>query len=233
MADNQPIIRFENVSKTYPGEVTVLQGVNLVIYPGEFLSLVGPSGAGKSTLLKLIYAEEIPTEGEVYFNERPVTQINRKHLPYYRRNIGTVFQDFKLLPQKTAFENVAYALEVDGRSEEEINAEVPEILDIVGLGSKMDKFPHQLSGGEQQRVSLARALIHRPKVIIADEPTGNLDPTSSSDIIRLLLEINSFGTTIILATHNKSIVDKLGKRVIMVNEHHIAHDQSKGKYMLQ
>ncbi|MBP9728143.1 MAG: cell division ATP-binding protein FtsE [Candidatus Moranbacteria bacterium] len=227
------MIRFENVSKTYPGEVTVLQGVNLVIYPGEFLSLVGPSGAGKSTLLKLIYAEEIPTEGEVYFNERPVTQINRKHLPYYRRNIGTVFQDFKLLPQKTAFENVAYALEVDGRSEEEINAEVPEILDIVGLGSKMDKFPHQLSGGEQQRVSLARALIHRPKVIIADEPTGNLDPTSSSDIIRLLLEINSFGTTIILATHNKSIVDKLGKRVIMVNEHHIAHDQSKGKYMLQ
>lgn len=233
MAENQPIIRFENVSKTYPGEVTVLKGVNLTIYPGEFLSLVGPSGAGKSTLLKLIYAEEIPTEGEIYFNERPVTQINRKHLPYYRRNIGTVFQDFKLLPQKTAFENVAYALEVDGRSEEEINAEVPEILDIVGLGSKMDKFPHQLSGGEQQRVSLARALIHRPKVIIADEPTGNLDPTSSSDIIRLLLEINSFGTTIILATHNKSIVDKLGKRVIMVNEHHIAHDQSKGKYMLQ
>lgn len=233
MAENQPIIRFENVSKTYPGEVTVLKGVNLTIYPGEFLSLVGPSGAGKSTLLKLIYAEEIPTEGEIYFNERPVTQINRKHLPYYRRNIGTVFQDFKLLPQKTAFENVAYALEVDGRSEDEINAEVPEILDIVGLGSKMDKFPHQLSGGEQQRVSLARALIHRPKVIIADEPTGNLDPTSSNDIIRLLLEINSFGTTIILATHNKSIVDKLGKRVIMVNEHHIAHDQSKGKYMLQ
>ncbi len=233
MDEHQPIIRFENVSKTYPGEVNVLKGVNLTIFPGEFLSLVGPSGAGKSTLLKLIYAEEIPTEGEVYFNERPVTQINRKHLPYYRRNIGTVFQDFKLLPQKTAFENVAYALEVDGRSEEEINAEVPEILDIVGLGNKMDKFPHQLSGGEQQRVSLARALIHRPKVIIADEPTGNLDPTSSNDIIRLLLEINSFGTTIILATHNKSIVDKLGKRVIMVNEHHIAHDQSKGKYMLQ
>lgn len=233
MADKQPIIRFENIAKTYPGEVTVLKGVNLTIYPGEFLSLVGPSGAGKSTLLKLIYAEEVPTEGEVYFNERPVTQINRKHLPYYRRNIGTVFQDFKLLPQKTAFENVAYALEVDGRSEEEINAEVPEILDIVGLGSKMDKFPHQLSGGEQQRVSLARALIHRPKVIIADEPTGNLDPTSSNDIIRLLLEINSFGTTIILATHNKSIVDKLGKRVIMVNEQHIARDQSKGKYMLQ
>lgn len=229
----QPIIRFENITKTYLGDTAVLQGVNLVIYPGEFLSIVGASGVGKSTLLKLIYAEETPTEGEIYFNERPVSKINRKHLPYYRRNIGTVFQDFKLLPQKTAFENVAYALEVDGKSEEEINDEVPEILDIVGLGSKMGKFPHQLSGGEQQRVSLARALIHRPKVIIADEPTGNLDPVSSNEIVRLLLEINSFGTTIILATHNKGIVDKLGKRVIMMDSGHIAHDESKGKYMLQ
>jgi len=144
-----------------------------------------------------------------------------------------VFQDFKLLPQKTAFENVAYALEVDGRSSEEINAEVPEILDIVGLGSKMNKFPHQLSGGEQQRVSLARALVHRPKVIIADEPTGNLDPVSSSEIIRLLLEINSFGTTVILATHNKGIVDKLGKRVVILSGGRISQDQSRGKYMLQ
>ncbi len=233
MADRQPIIRFENVTKTYLGDIPVLEGVNLVIYPGEFLSLVGASGAGKSTLLKLIYAEEIPTAGEVYFNERSITQINRKHLPFFRRNIGTVFQDFKLLPNKTAFENVAYALEVDGRNQVEIDAEVPEILDIVGLGSKMDKFPHQLSGGEQQRVSLARALIHRPKVIIADEPTGNLDPVSSSEIIRLLLEINSFGTTIILATHNKGIVDKLGKRVVIVHNGHISHDESRGKYMLQ
>lgn len=233
MPDLKPIIRFENVTKTYQNDISVLKNINLVIYPGEFLSLVGASGVGKSTLLKLIYAEEIPTEGEVYFNERPVTQINRKHLPYYRRNIGTVFQDFKLLPNKTAFENVAYALEVDGRSQEEIDAEVPEILEIVGLGTKMNKFPHQLSGGEQQRVSLARALIHRPKVIIADEPTGNLDPVSSNEIIRLLLEINSFGTTIILATHNKGIVDKLGKRVINISNEHIAHDESKGKYMLQ
>lgn len=227
------IIRFENVSKTYQGDITVLQNINLVIYPGEFVSLVGASGVGKSTLLKLIYAEEVPTEGEVYFNERPITQINRKHLPYYRRNIGTVFQDFKLLPQKTAFENVAYALEVDGCSQEEIDAQVPEILDIVGLASKMEKFPHQLSGGEQQRVSLARALIHRPKVIIADEPTGNLDPVSSNEIIQLLLEINSFGTTVILATHNKGVVDNLGKRVIILKDGRIAHDESKGKYMLQ
>jgi len=227
------MIRFENVSKTYQGDITVLQNINLVIYPGEFISLVGASGVGKSTLLKLIYAEEIPTEGEVYFNERPITQINRKHLPYYRRNIGTVFQDFKLLPQKTAFENVAYALEVDGCSQEEIDAQVPEILDIVGLASKMEKFPHQLSGGEQQRVSLARALIHRPKVIIADEPTGNLDPVSSNEIIQLLLEINSFGTTVILATHNKGVVDNLGKRVIILKDGRIVHDESKGKYMLQ
>lgn len=227
------MIRFENVSKTYQGDITVLQNINLVIYPGEFISLVGASGVGKSTLLKLIYAEEVPTEGEVYFNERPITQINRKHLPYYRRNIGTVFQDFKLLPQKTAFENVAYALEVDGCSQEEIDAQVPEILDIVGLASKMEKFPHQLSGGEQQRVSLARALIHRPKVIIADEPTGNLDPVSSNEIIQLLLEINSFGTTVILATHNKGVVDNLGKRVIILKDGRIVHDESKGKYMLQ
>jgi cell division transport system ATP-binding protein len=231
--ERKPIIRFDNVSKVYQGDVSVLRNINLVIYPGEFISLVGSSGVGKSTLLKLIYAEEEPTEGEVYFNERPLGQINRKHLPYYRRNIGTVFQDFKLLPQKTAFENVAYALEVDGASAEEINAQVPEILDIVGLGGKMDKFPHQLSGGEQQRVSLARALIHRPKVIIADEPTGNLDPVSSNEIIQLLLEINSFGTTVILATHNKGVVDNLGKRVIILKDGQIAHDQSKGKYMLQ
>ena len=233
MPDKNPIIRFENVSKVYPPNIHVIDNINLAIYPGEFLSIVGASGAGKSTILKLIYAEEIPSEGEVYFNERPVNQINRKHLPFYRRNIGTVFQDFKLLPQKTAFENVAYALEVDGRSTAEINDEVPEILEIVGLGDKMHKFPHQLSGGEQQRVSLARALIHRPKVIIADEPTGNLDPLSSNEIIRLLLEINSFGTTVLLATHNKGIVDKLGKRVIIVSDGRISNDQVKGKYMVQ
>lgn len=232
MPEAEPIIRFESVTKTFPPDHAVLEDVNLIIQPGEFLSIVGSSGAGKSTLLKLIYAEEEPTSGEIYFNGRPLSHINRKHLPFFRRNIGTVFQDFKLLPQKTAFENVAYALEVDGKSTEEINQEVPEILEIVGLGEKMNKFPRQLSGGEQQRVSLARALVHRPKVIIADEPTGNLDPVSSSDLIQLLLEINSFGTTVLIATHNKGIVDKIGKRVIVLSEHRIAHDQSKGKYVL-
>lgn len=228
----QPIIRFENVAKIFPGDVVVLEGVNLSVQPGEFISIVGASGAGKSTLLKLIYAEEEPTEGEIYFNERPLSHISRKHLPFFRRNIGTVFQDFKLLPERTAFENVAYALEVDGRSTEDINLEVPEILEIVGLGTKMHQFPRQLSGGEQQRVSLARALIHRPKVIIADEPTGNLDPVSANEIIQLLLEINSFGTTVLLATHNKGIVDKLDKRVILINKGRISHDQDKGKYIL-
>lgn len=231
MSESRPIIRFENVSKTFDPDVSILKDINLVIQPGEFLSIVGASGAGKSTLLKLIYAEEIPTAGEVYFNERPISEINRKHLPFFRRNIGTVFQDFKLLPQRTAFENVAYALEVDGRSTAEINAEVPEILEIVGLGKKMHQLPRELSGGEQQRVSLARALIHRPKVIIADEPTGNLDPVSTREIIQLLLEIHSFGTTVLLATHNQGIVDKIGKRVIAIENGHISRDQSRGKYL--
>ena len=232
MSDIQPIIRFENVTKIFAPDNAVLEDINLIIQPGEFLSIVGSSGAGKSTLLKMIYAEEDPSTGEVYFNGRPLSQIKRKHLPFFRRNIGTVFQDFKLLPQRTAFENVAYALEVDGKSTAEINQEVPEILEIVGLGSKMHKFPKQLSGGEQQRVSLARALIHRPKVIIADEPTGNLDPVSTNEIIQLLLEINSFGTTILLATHNKSVVDKINKRVVVLNNNRIVHDQDNGKYIL-
>jgi cell division transport system ATP-binding protein len=232
MAVTPPIIRFENVAKVFPGDITVLDNVNISFQAGEFISIVGASGAGKSTLLKLIYAEEVPTQGEVYFNERPLGKISRKHLPFFRRGIGTVFQDYKLLPQRTAFENVAYALEVDGKSTAEINEEVPEILEIVGLGDKMHKFPKQLSGGEQQRVSLARALIHRPKVIIADEPTGNLDPVSANEIIQLLLEINSFGTTVLLATHNKGIVDKIGKRVVLIDKGRIIHDQNKGKYIL-
>lgn len=233
MATTETIIRFENVSKIFPGDAVVLADVNIAFQAGEFVSIVGASGAGKSTLLKLIYAEEVPTNGEIYFNERPVGKINRKHLPFFRRNIGTVFQDFKLLPQKTAFENVAYALEVDGRSTAEINEEVPEILTIVGLGAKMHHFPKQLSGGEQQRVSLARALIHRPKVIIADEPTGNLDPISSDEIIHLLLEINSLGTTVLLATHNRNIVDKIGKRVVLIDNGRIIQDHDKSKYILK
>ena len=226
------MIRFENVSKVYPDNITVLQDIDLTIEPGEFVSLVGKSGAGKSTLLKLIYAEEEPTSGEIYFDERPLSAIKRKHLPFLRRNIGNVFQDFKLFSQKTVFENVAYALEVYGKTNEEIQDEVPQILDIVGLGDKMHKYPKQLSGGEQQRVSMARALIREPKIIIADEPTGNLDPIATKDIINLLLEINRLGTTVILATHNKSIVDKLGRRVITLDNGVVTRDEQVGKYVL-
>jgi cell division transport system ATP-binding protein len=227
-----PHIFFDHVYKEYPPHDPVLENVSLSIMPGEFVCLVGPSGAGKSTFLKLIYAEEAPTSGEIFFNGRDINLIPRKHLPFYRRNIGTVFQDFKLLPHKTAYENVAYALEVSGYHTDEIKEQVPEIMDIVDLAHKMDKFPHQLSGGEQQRVSLARALVHRPSVIIADEPTGNLDPRSTDEIIRLLLEINSFGTTVILATHNQHIVDALGKRVIVIANGGVASDEAHGKYIV-
>lgn len=226
------MIRLDNVSKIYPGDFVAVENANLLIEKGEFVSIVGQSGAGKSTLLKLIYAEEQPTQGRVYFNNRPIDTIKKKFLPYYRRNIGTIYQDFKLLPQRTIFENVAYALEVAGESNHEINEKVPSILDIVGLSDKMEKYPAQLSGGEQQKVSIARALVHRPLVIIADEPTGNLDPITSWDIIQLLLKINELGTTILLATHNKSIVDKLGKRVIAMDKGRIVRDHKKGKYSI-
>jgi len=227
-----PIILFDKVSKVFLGDDPAIDSISFRIMPGEFISLVGASGAGKSTLLKLIYAEEEPTSGRVFFSGRDIGAINRKHLPYYRRNIGTIFQDFKLLPQKTVFENVAYALEVYGRSTEEIREEVPEILEIVGLEGKAKKFPKQLSGGEQQRVAIARALILRPDIIIADEPTGNLDPGSAEEIIDLLLEVNGLGTTVILATHNKGLVDKMDRRVIVLADGHIASDELRGKYIL-
>jgi len=231
--EGQPIVVFENVTKDYPGGVNALHDVSFRVFSGEFISLVGSSGAGKSTLLKLIYAEEIPTAGTIYFKGRPIKDINRKHLPFFRRNIGTIFQDYKLLPQKTAFENIAYALEVDGRSAKEIREEVGELLEIVGLGGKGEKFPRELSGGEQQRVAIARALIHHPQIICADEPTGNLDPVSTKEITDLLLEINSYGTTVIVATHKKEVVDQLGKRVISLIDGRLRHDEAKGKYNIK
>lgn len=226
------MIRFENVTKRYKDDFVALDGINLEIGEGEFISIVGQSGAGKSTLLKLIYAEETPTEGTVYFKERPLDSISRRKIPYHRRNIGTVFQDYKLLPKKTAFENVAYALEVSGAPREEILEDVPQLLDIVGLGEKMNKFPKELSGGEQQRVAMARALIHKPMVIVADEPTGNLDPVSSLEILQLLLKINKLGTTILLASHDKEIINKAGKRVIVLEKGKIICDDEKGKYKI-
>ncbi len=226
------MLKFENVSKIYPGNFMALEDVNLTIEQGEFLSVVGHSGSGKSTLLKLIYAEERATSGHVYFNEKPLDSIKIKHLPYYRRNIGTVFQDFKLLPQKTAYENVAYALEVGDELIEEIDERVPEILDIVGMLDKAGKFPRQLSGGEQQKICLARALVRRPLMIIADEPTGNLDPVATWEIIQLLLKINSMGTTVVLATHNKDIVDKLNRRVLALENGKLIRDIKKGRYAI-
>ncbi|QQS20650.1 MAG: cell division ATP-binding protein FtsE [Candidatus Moraniibacteriota bacterium] len=226
------MIRFENVTKVYPGNISVLRDVNLRIEPGEFVSFVGPSGAGKSTLLKLIYAEEVPTSGEVFFGDRAISSIKRRLLPYYRRNFGTVFQDFKLLSQRTVFENIAYALEIAGKTTAEIHEEVPQILDIVGLAEKSNTYPRQLSGGEQQRVSLARALIHRPSVLIADEPAGNLDPLSAQEIFRLLTEINNMGTTVLVATHNKSIVDGLKRRVVTIGNGTVVRDEREGKYVV-
>lgn len=226
------MIKFENVTKKYKDDFVALDNINFEIEEGEFVSIVGASGAGKSTLLKLIYAEEMPTEGAVYFKGQPLGDISRRKLPYHRRNIGTVFQDFKLLPKKTVFENVAYALEACGAPKEEIEEDVPQILDIVGLKDKMGKFPRELSGGEQQRVALARALIHKPLVIVADEPTGNLDPASSLEIVELLLKINTLNTTIILASHDKEIVNKAARRVIVLEKGKIICDDAKGKYKI-
>ena len=226
------LISFDNVTKTYKDSSVALQGINLDIADGEFISIVGPSGAGKSTLMKLIYAEEMPTEGEVLFNGRSISRISRRKLPLHRRNIGTVFQDSKLLHRKTVFENVAYALEVLGVPTEEIEEDVPQILEIVGMGHMMEKFPEQLSGGEKQKVAMARALIHKPIVIVADEPTGNLDPVSSLEIVDLLLKINELGTTVVLASHDKDIVNKAQKRVLVMDQGKIINDYSKGKYKL-
>jgi cell division transport system ATP-binding protein len=226
------MIKFDKVTKIYKGDFTALEDINLEIHPGEFVSIVGKSGAGKSTLLKLIYAEEIPTSGNVFFDEKPIDGIKRRLIHEHRKKIGTVFQDFKLLPKKTAFENVAYALEVSGVPREEILEDVPQILDIVGLGNKMEKFPYQLSGGEQQRVAFARALIHKPKIIIADEPTGNLDPISSWEIVQLMMKINEIGTTVLLASHDKYVVDKINKRVVIMENGKIVGDCPSGKYKL-
>ncbi len=227
------LIGFEGVMKTYKkDDPPALEGITLEICAGEFVSIVGPSGAGKSTLLKMIYAEEAPTEGRVCFNKQPLSEISRRQFPLHRRNIGTVFQDSKLLPRKTVYENVAYALEVTGVTDEEIREDVPQILEIVGLSGKAEKFPAQLSGGEQQKVAIARALIHRPVVIVADEPAVNLDPVSSLEIVDLLLKVNEMGTTVVMASHNKDIVNKAQRRVIRMDQGRIIEDSPKSKYKI-
>ena len=226
------MIAYKNVSKIYPGNTPALENVNFHIKSGEFVSVVGHSGAGKSTLMKLLYAEERPTVGDIIFSKKSIVNLRDSELPRHRREIGTVFQDFKLLPKKTLFENIAFAMEVAGKSDDEIYQDVPQILDIVGLSGKEEKYPNEVSGGEQQRAALARALVNKPKVLIADEPTGNLDPISTWEIVQALLKVNEFGTTVILATHNKSIVDKICKRVIALDRGRIIRDDEHGRYCL-
>lgn len=229
------MIEFINVKKSYGSGNLVamaLDDINFKIEKEEFVSFVGHSGAGKSTILKLIYAEEKPTSGEIMFNGENISKISPRQLPYHRRRIGTVFQDYKLLPKKTVYENVAFALEVSGYPTKEIRQSVPQILDIVGLSNKMGSYPHEISGGEQQRAAIARALVHRPALIIADEPTGNLDPISAWGIIQLLLKINKLGTTIVLATHDKDIVNNVKKRVITLDQGRVIRDHSKGRYAI-
>jgi len=226
------MVKFQNVTKIYPPNTVALSDVSFEIEPKEFVCLVGKSGAGKTTLLKLLMAEEKPSSGRIFFNNQDVQKIKPEHLPDFRRKIGAVFQDYKLLPSKTAYENIAYAMEVIGASDAEIARDMAEVLDIVGLTGRAHNFPAQLSGGERQRVAIARALIHRPEIILADEPTGNLDPYHTLDIIRLLLKINEFGTTIILSTHNREVINSLGKRAITLDEGKIIRDEKKGRFIL-
>ena len=226
------MLKFQNVTKIYPPNTLALDDVSFEVNQKEFVSIVGKSGAGKTTLLKLLLAEEKPSQGWIFFQGQDVQKIKPEKLPELRRQIGSVFQDYKLLPNKTAYENIAYTMEVIGAPDLQIARDVPEVLEIVGLTERANNFPIQLSGGEKQRVAIARALIHRPDIILADEPTGNLDPYHTLDIIRLLLKINEMGTTVILATHNKDIINYLGKRVITLHQGKVIRDEEKGRFAL-
>lgn len=226
------MIYFYNVSKIYTDDSAALQDINFHIEPKEFVSIVGHSGAGKTTLLKMILAEERPSEGTVFFESADIHKLKKNDLNKYRRRIGTVFQDFRLLPNKTVYENIAFAMEAAGRSEDDIVANVPHVLELVDLGKKIWNFPHQLSGGEKQRVAIARAIVNEPDLIIADEPTGNLDPVNTYEIVQILKKINDLGTTIVLTTHNKGVIDSLGKRVITMEDGKIIRDDKKGGYVL-
>lgn len=226
------MIKFDNVTKKYTNESVSLEDINLHIKEGEFVSLVGHSGAGKTTLVKLILAEERPTKGTVFFEDVDVHKLTSGDVVKYRRRVGVVFQDFRLLPNKTAYENIAFAMEVAGRTDDEIKSDVPHVLELVDLGEKIHNFPHQMSGGEKQRLAIARAIINQPELLIADEPTGNLDPLNTYEIVQILKKINDMGTTVILTTHNKGIVDSVGKRVITLERGKIVRDDNSGKYVI-
>ena len=225
-----PMIRMRGVYKTYANGVHALKNVSVDIEPGEFVYVVGPSGAGKTTFIKLMYSEERPSKGEVHVNSINLSDLKNRDKPKLRRSLGVVFQDFKLLPRLTAFENVAFAMEVTEKPKREIKKIVMEVLDLVRLKQKARSYPHELSGGEQQRISIARALVNKPGLVIADEPTGNLDPDTSWGIMELFETINHLGTTIVMATHNKDIVNNMKKRVIAMEHGEIVRDQLRGEY---
>ena len=225
------MIRFEDVSKVYPKTSrAALSDISVDIEKGEFVFLVGASGSGKSTFLRLVLREDRPTSGHVQVAGKDRDRLAQWKVPALRRQIGTVFQDFRLLPNKTVFENVAFALQVIGKSRRDIRTDVPEVLTLVGLDGKEDRMPHQLSGGEQQRVAIARAFVNKPLIVLADEPTGNLDPATSVGIMKLLDRINRTGTTVVMATHDQSIVDQMRKRVVELSSGELVRDQSRGVY---
>ena len=226
------MIYFDKVSKIYSDDCVALADITLTIEPKEFISIVGHSGAGKTTLIKMILAEEKPTQGNVFYESANVHKLKGKEITALRRKIGTVFQDFRLLPNKTVYENIAFAMEAAGRTDEEIEADVPHVLELVDISKKIYSFPSELSGGEKQRVAIARAIVNQPDVIIADEPTGNLDPANTFEIIQILKKINDLGTTVIITTHNRGVVESLNKRVISMQNGKIIRDDKKGSYVL-
>jgi len=225
------MIYYDKISKIYTGGMA-LEDITFSVEPGEFVSIVGHSGAGKTTLMKILLAEEQPTAGTVFFQSANVHEVSPKTLNEIRRRIGTVFQDFRLLPHKTVYENISFAMEAAGRVDDEIASDVPHVLELVDLGDKMEAFPGELSGGQQQRVAIARALVNQPDVIVADEPTGNLDPVNTFEIVQILKKVNDLGTTVILTTHNKGVIDSLKKRVITMDRGRIIRDDKEGKYIL-
>ena len=219
-----------DVSKVYPGGSVALQDVNVHIEPGEFVFVVGPSGAGKSTFIKMLFREVLPTTGSIFVNGMDILALSPKEIPFMRRQLGIIFQDYRLLPDRTVFENVAFAMQVIEAPHRKIRRQVNNVLDLVGLRHRSNAYPNELSGGEQQRIAIARAIVNDPVFVIADEPTGNLDPETSWDIMEIFKEINSSGTTIVMATHDKDVVDAMGKRVIAIEQGHIVRDEKEGAY---
>ncbi len=226
------MIKFNQACKAYLSHTKALDNLTLHIKPGEFVSIVGQSGSGKTTMVKCLIGEERLDSGQIIVGDWDITRLSNNEIPYLRRQIGVIFQDFKLLPKKTLAENVAFALQVCGKSNKKINTIVPQLMKIVGLSEQMDRYPHEVSGGEQQRTAIARALVYQPKILLADEPTGNLDSINAEEIIELLQKINKFGTTVILVTHNREIVNNLNRRVLTISDGKLVSDQAKGKYLI-